>query len=506
MAVATVENPLRAGLRLGRTPQPATMAIFGVTGDLAQRKLLPALYNLKLDRLLPVGFSVVGVGRKEMTDNEFRSFVKTALEEFSRRPLVPAVWESMAEGLRYCAMDFQDHKSYRALAKTLDEVDGERGTGGNRVFYLSVPPSLFTTIIDCLGETKLNHQNHNFARVVIEKPFGHDLESAGTLNRDVNRVFREEQVYRIDHYLGKETVQNILVFRFSNGIFEPIWNRDYIDHIQITVAEAIGVGSRGGYYEEAGALRDMVANHMLQLLSLVAMEPPVDFLADDVRDEKVKVLKAIGPLTPDVPVVRARYGPGWIGGERVKGYLEEQGVPPDSRTESFVALKMLVDNWRWAGVPFYLRHGKRLPKRVTEIAIQFKRPPTRLFQTAGLPEANTLAFRIQPDEGISLRFIAKGPGQTLQLRPVTMDFLYGTSFDIDPPEAYERLLLDCLLGDSTLFTRRDEVEAAWTILDPLLQSWRDSYPWDLSTYESGTWGPVEAEELMARDGRVWRRL
>lgn len=490
-------------------PQPATMAIFGVTGDLARRKLLPAIYNLKLDRLLPVGFSVVGIGRKEMSDEEFREFVRTSLEEFSRRPLEPAVWESFAQGLRYCAMDFQDAGSYAGLSRTLDEVDAERGTGGNRVFYLSVPPSLFTPIIDCLGESGLNRQEDNFARLVIEKPFGHDLESAMNLNRDVNRVFRENQVYRIDHYLGKETVQNILVFRFGNGIFEPIWNRDYIDHVQITVAEAIGVGSRGGYYEEAGALRDMVANHMLQLLSLVAMEPPVDFQADAVRDEKVKVLKAIGPLTSDAPVVRARYGPGWSGGERAKGYLEEEGVAPDSRTETFVALKMVVDNWRWNGVPFYLRHGKRLPKRVTEIAIQFKRPPTRLFHTAvggGLPEPNTLAFRIQPDEGISLRFIAKGPGQTLQLRPVTMDFLYGTSFDIDPPEAYERLLLDCLLGDSTLFTRRDEVEAAWSILEPLLQTWRESYPWDLSTHEAGTWGPVEAEELLARDGRVWRRL
>jgi glucose-6-phosphate 1-dehydrogenase len=395
------------------------------------------------------------------------------------------------------------------LSKLLDSIDAKRGTGGNRVFYLSVPPSLFTTIVHCLGEAGLNRQEENFSRIIIEKPFGHDLESAIVLNREMNRVFRENQIYRIDHYLGKETVQNILVFRFSNGIFEPIWNREYIDHIQITVAETIGVGSRGAYYEEAGALRDMVANHMLQLLSLVAMEPPVDFVADAVRDEKVKVLKAIGPLTSDIPIVRARYGSGWVGGERAKGYLEEEGVPLDSRTETFVSLRMLVDNWRWAGVPFYLRHGKRLPKRVTEVAIQFKRPPAMLFPMAvggGVPQADTLAFRIQPDEGISLRFISTGPGQALQLRPVTMDFLYGTAFDIDPPEAYERLLLDCLLGDSTLFTRRDEVEAAWSILDPLLQTWRDSYPWDLSTHEAGTWGPVEAEELMARDGRVWRRL
>ncbi len=509
-----LENPLRHGMRTARTPEPCTMVIFGASGDLTRRKLIPALYNLALEQWLPAGFSVVGFARREDSDEVFRHHMEEAINAFSRRrPVQPAVWETFAQGLFYIPADFQDPGGYETLRERLDRIDHERGTQGNRVFYLATPPSFYPDIIRQLGRVGLNRGGRDgkgWARIIIEKPFGHDLASATALNHEVLQVFREDQVYRIDHYLGKETVQNLLVFRFANGIFEPIWNRRYVDHIQITVAESVGVEGRASYYEEAGALRDMVQSHMLQLLNLVAMEPPVAFDADAVRDEKVKVLRALRPIAPEQVgeyTARGQYGRGWVAGQEAPGYREEPGVAPDSTTETYVALKLFVDNWRWEGVPFYLRTGKRMPKRATEIAVQFQCPPHLLFHTAdGDPlQPNVLTMHIQPDEGISLRFSAKAPGASMQIRPVHMDFLYGSSFAIASPDAYERLLLDCMLGDSTLFTRRDEVEAEWAFITAILDGWsrapRPSFP----NYEAGSWGPASADELLARDGRQWRR-
>jgi glucose-6-phosphate 1-dehydrogenase len=541
---AVLTNPLRAGLRGERTPQPCAVVIFGATGDLTKRKLLPALYNLALENPLPAGFSIVAVARRPFTDEQWRQYVKDAINEFSRtRPVNPAVWETFSQGLFYHQTEFHDLAGYERLGQLLHRIDHERGINGNHLFYLATSPEYYPDIIQRLGQSKLahkegqghslaaSHRGHNhvdqhnkangdgdgdetaggWTRVIIEKPFGHDLESAKELNRKVLRVFSEDQVYRIDHYLGKETVQNILVFRFSNGIFEPIWNRRYIDNVQITVAEQVGVEGRAGYYEGAGALRDIIQNHMLQLLSLTAMEPPVGFEANAVRDEKVKVLHAI-PTLDLVQVskntVRAQYGEGWINGQRVPGYSEEPGVAPTSTTETYVALKLEVDNWRWAGVPFYLRTGKRLAKRVTEIDIEFKRPPFMLFKNTNVTELqpNVLSMRIQPDEGISLRFGAKVPGGTMRIRGVNMEFLYGSAFAGEPPEAYERLLLDCMLGDSTLFTRRDETEAAWGICTSILEGWADRPVSHLPLYEAGSWGPKEADALLERGGRDWRRL
>ncbi|MCL6649465.1 MAG: glucose-6-phosphate dehydrogenase [Chloroflexi bacterium] len=500
-------NPLRAG-PAERLAPPATFAIFGATGDLAQRKLLPALYNLYLDGLLPEAFALVGIGRRPGSDEHYREATLQAIQQFSRRAVDPARWPRFARFLHYWQMDPSDGTAYEQLARWLAILDVSAETQGNRVFYLATPPSLFPVIVRHLGAAGLAEERGAFARLVIEKPFGHDLASARELNAVVNAVFAEHQVYRIDHYLGKETVQNILVFRFGNGIIEPIWNRRYVDHCQITVAESSGIGSRAGFYEETGALRDVVANHMMQLVALVGMEPPLDLQADSVRDEKVKLLRAIQPLGPAqfTNVVRGQYTAGWIGGEWVPGYREEPGVAPDSQTETFVALKLLVENWRWAGVPFYLRHGKRLPRRVTEIAIQFKEPPRQFFSEAdgGRPPPNVLVLRIQPDEGISLRFVAKGPGPALTPREVTMDFRYATSFDRDPPEAYERLLLDCLNGDSTLFARRDEIEAMWAIFDQVLHHQREDPALALHFYPAGTWGPAEADHLLQREGRAWR--
>jgi len=512
-AAARVENPLREGMRLARTPQPCAMVIFGASGDLTRRKLLPALYNLALEQWLPAGFSVVGFSRRSDSDDEFRETMKGSVSEFSRRrPVQPAVWDSFAQGITYIPAEFQEADYYDRLRERLDEIDRARGTQGNRVFYLATPPSFYPDIIRQLGRAGLNHggmDGKGWARVIIEKPFGHDLQSAKDLNREVLQVFREDQVYRIDHYLGKETVQNILIFRFANGIFEPVWNRAYVDHVQITVAESVGVEGRASYYEEAGALRDMVQSHMLQLLNLTCMEPPIAFDAEAVRDEKVKVLRALRPLVPEEAArqaVRGQYGRGWVAGKEVAGYREEQGIAPDSSTETYVALKLFVDNWRWQGVPFYLRTGKSLPKRTTEIAVQFKSAPYMLFHPSGGEVApNVLTMHIQPDEGISLRFDSKVPGASLQIRPVHMDFLYGAAFNDQSPDAYERLLLDCMLGDSTLFTRRDEVEAEWTFIQGVLDGWagqgRPSFP----NYEAGSWGPAAADELLARDGRAWRK-
>jgi glucose-6-phosphate 1-dehydrogenase len=435
------------------------------------------------------------------------------INQFSRsRPAQPAVWDAFAEGLHYVQASYDDASGYRRLADLLEKLDRERGTAGNRVFYLATPPGAYSGIVEQLGASGLAQppSPDAWTRIIIEKPFGRDLETARELNRQLTSAFREEQIYRIDHYLGKETVQNILVFRFANGIFEPIWNRRYVDHVQITVAESIGLEGRGRYYDQTGALRDMVQNHLLQLLSLVAMEPPIAFDADAVRGEKVKVLHAVRPFGPsDVPnlTVRGQYGPGAVGAEDVPGYRQEPGVSPDSNIETYVAMKLFVDNWRWADTPFYLRTGKRLPRRVSEIAIQFKRAPHLLFRQAaeGL-EPNVLVLRIQPNEGISLRAGVKVPGPTIQIRSINLDFLYGLSFGVEQPEAYERLLLDCMLGDSTLFTRSDEVETAWALLMPILDTWADHPPPDFPNYPAGTWGPEAAHNLIEEDGRRWRRL
>jgi glucose-6-phosphate 1-dehydrogenase len=510
-SVVEAPNPLREGLRIKNSPEPCVMVIFGATGDLTHRKLLPALYDLALEQPLPAGFSVVGFARRPYTDEQFRQQALESVNQYCRqKPVNPQVWEGFAAGIHYLQADFHDAKGYEKLNNLLNMLDRERGTGGNRIFYLSTPPSQYPEIIQNLGAAGLNKSRKGWTRIIVEKPFGHDLASAKELNRQVGKVFREEQVYRIDHYLGKETVQNILVFRLANGIFEPVWNRRYVDHVQITVAENIGLEGRGGYYEEAGAIRDMVQNHTLQLLSLVAMEPPITFEANAVRDEKVKVLHALQPLVGQDVVtnlIRAQYGPGWVSGQQAVGYRQEPGVSPQSTTETYVAMKVFIDSWRWAGVPFYLRTGKHLPKRVTEIAIQFKQAPLMLFKRSeayGQVEPNVLTLRIQPDEGISLKFGAKVPGTEMQIRSVNMDFFYTSSFRAQP-EAYERLLLDCMLGDSTLFTRRDEVEAAWTFIQSILDEWGSEPAETIQTYETGSWGPQAADEFIWRDGRRWRR-
>jgi len=514
----TLVNPLREGLRLQRTPEPCVMVIFGASGDLTRRKLVPALYNLTRERLLAPNFAVVGVARRPIGTDAFREQMKSGINAFSRvRPVQENVWESFSQGIYYHQTEFNDDEGYERLRELLDSIDRERGTAGNRVFYLATAPSNYGEIAQKLSEHGLvnrpapgSKEEGPWHRIIVEKPFGHDFESARNLNDELSAVFAERQIFRIDHYLGKETVQNILVFRFANGIFEPIWNRRYVDHVQITVAESIGVEGRGGYYEESGALRDMVENHMLQLLALTCMEPPVSNDATGVRDEKVKLLHAIRPIRPeDVNkyTVRGQYGPGTSGGHIIPGYREEKGVEPRSTTETFVAMKLFIDNWRWADVPFYLRTGKGLPKRVTEVAIQFKPAPQLLFGQAGESlEPNVLALQIQPDEGISIKFGSKVPGPTVQIRAVNMDFRYGTYFGVEPPEAYERLLLDCMLGDSTLFTRRDETEVAWSLITAIMQGWAMSPPPEFPNYDAGAWGPERAHEFMARDGRTWRRL
>jgi glucose-6-phosphate 1-dehydrogenase len=499
-------------LRDERAVEPGVVVIFGASGDLTRRKLVPALYNLGLDRLMSGSGAMVGVARREIPNETFAGQLREGIEKHSRRPLDPEVWKEAVPRISYVPTTFDDLDGYRRLGEHLDDLDRRLGTEGNRLYYLATPPSAFPVIIDRLGESGLNRPGRGgrWARVVVEKPVGRDLDSARELNRVVNRVFDEKDVFRIDHYLGKETVQNLLVFRFANAIFEPIWNRKYVDHVQITVAESIGVEGRGGYYEESGTTRDMVQNHIFQLLCLTAMEPPFSLEADAIRDEKVKVLHALRPVDPGrvaEETVRAQYGPGVTGGKPVPGYKEEPGVASDSTTETYVALRLFIDNWRWAGVPFYLRSGKRLPKRVTEIALQFRDVPHRLFH-GGRDDrlvANTLAMRIQPDEGITLKFDSKVPGPNPRIQPVTMEFRYGTSFGQQPPEAYERLLLDALLGDATLFIRRDEVEASWRYIDRLFEGWSGGRA-DLPGHAAGTWGPSESDTLLARDGRAWRRL
>ncbi|MDQ6859166.1 MAG: glucose-6-phosphate dehydrogenase [Chloroflexota bacterium] len=499
-------NPLRAGPRIARTPQPCALVIFGATGDLTARKIVPALYNLALQRLLPAAFAVVGAARQPLSAEQFRANLHADLVQFSRtKPINEDVWASFAEQVQYVST--QEATGYDTLRQTLADLDVHAGTNGNRLFYLATPPSAYGPIIDLLKEHHLT-DNVN-ARVVVEKPFGHDLASATELSQKLQGVFTEDEIFRIDHYLGKETVQNILVLRFANGIFEPIWNRQYVDHVQITVAESLGIEERGAYYEQAGALRDIVQNHLLQLVALVGMEPPASFDAKSVRDEKLKVLRAIRPITEDETenhVVRGQYGSGFIEGAPVRAYREEDGIKSDSATETFLAIRAYIDNWRWEGTPFYLRTGKRLPKRTTEIAIQFRAAPHAVFsrEAAEGMEPNALVLRIQPDEGISLKFGAKVPVQGIRIRSVNMDFVYGASFMVDAPDAYETLILDALRGDATLFTRQDEVEQQWRFVDPIARAWADGHR-DPPIYPAGTWGPTEADLLIARDGRTWRK-
>jgi glucose-6-phosphate 1-dehydrogenase len=507
------ENPLREGLRLERVPDPFIFTLFGATGDLAHRKVVPALFQLWRTNLLPHEFVLVGIGRRDYSDESFRSDLRKSLDQYARvLPIDETAWKTFAERICYERLDFADAAGFDALHTRLDALERERQTRGNVLFYLATQPSAFGEIVGQLGRVGLDHEHHDagWRRVVIEKPFGHDLESARRLNKEVGKVFREQQVYRIDHYLGKETVRNLLVFRFANGIFEPIWNRRHIDHIQITVAESIGVEGRGSFYEETGASRDFLQNHLLQLMSLVAMEPPATFEADALRDEKVKVIRAVAEKTPDEmrrDIVRGQYGAGWIEGGEVPSYRDEPETDEASETETFVAARLFVDDWRWSDVPFYLRTGKRLPKRATEIAIQFKDVPHKLFrESATDPDPNLLAIRIQPDEGIMLRFGAKVPGLGIDVRSVTMDFTYGSAFAVDSPDAYETLILDALLGDASLFTRADEVEEAWGIVDPIIETWADLDPPSFPNYPAGTWGPPEADELLRRDGRRWRRI
>ena len=494
--------------------ESCVMVIFGASGDLTKRKLVPALWSLFQSRVLPEPFAVIGVSRTEMSNETFRANMREAVTDFARvQPPSPRVWERFAQALFYYSGDPADPGLYGGLGDFIRRIEGERGTGGNRLFYLSTPPSLYTHIVARLGEAGFNRADtpDAWVRLVIEKPFGRDLVSSQALNQVVASVFTESQVYRIDHYLGKETVQNILVFRFANGIFEPLWNRNHVDHVQITVSETLGVESRGAYYEESGALRDMIQNHILQLLCLVAMEPPVTFDAYPVRDEKTKVMRALRPIDPadvDAIAVRGQYGPGFVDGQRVKGYREEKGVSAESITETYAAVKLGVDNWRWAGVPFYLRTGKRLTKRTSEIAVQFRRTPHLVFRRnpeAIAEAANRLVLRIQPDEGISLQFGAKLPGPEPRIKAVEMDFDYHQAFGGEPPEAYERLLLDVMKGDATLFARGDWVDLAWEMLDPVLQAWSHGDPRKFPNYEAGTWGPAEADTLIEREGREWRR-
>ncbi|HEX6184148.1 MAG TPA: glucose-6-phosphate dehydrogenase [Pyrinomonadaceae bacterium] len=510
-APTAVENPLRVGMRLERAAEPCAVVIFGASGDLAKRKLIPALYRLVQERLLPAEFAIIGLGRTPMTDEEFRAKMKEAVVEFSESKAVDEeVWGSFAAGLQFLPSNIDRPECYGELAKRLEEVDRERGTQGNRLFYLSVAPEFYAEAVKQLGEAGLTKQDKGWVRVIVEKPFGTSLESARELNQQILKHLDEKQVFRIDHYLGKETVQNLLVFRFANGIFEPMWNRQYIDHVQITNAETVGVEGRGGYYEKSGVVRDMIQNHVFQVLSLVAMEPPSSLSAEDVRDEKIKAMNSAREFTPErvrLECVRGQYGAGSIGGKPVPGYREEKGVAPDSVTETFAAVTMWFDNWRWSGVPFYIRSGKRLAKRVTEIAIQFRAAPHALFGKAQDElSPNQLVIRIQPDEGITLRVAAKVPGQVTRIRDVNMDFRYGASFGVQLAEAYERLILDCILGDSTLYARKDMTERGWELVMPILEEWgarrADA---DFPNYEAGSWGPEESFKLLEQHGRRWRR-
>ena len=503
-------NPLRdpRDRRIPRVAGPCVLVMFGVTGDLARKKLMPAIYDLANRGLLPPGFSFVGFARRDWEDEDFAQLTYRAVKEYARTPFRDAVWQQLSEGVRFVSGSFDDDAAFDLLASCVMRLDEERGTGGNYAFYLSIPPGQFPTVVQQLKRSGLSDPSAGgWRRVVIEKPFGHDLASARELNDILEEVFPPDAVFRIDHYLGKETVQNILALRFANEMYEPIWNRGYVDHVQITMAEDIGIGGRAGYYDGIGAARDVIQNHLLQLLALVAMEEPVAFDADSLRMEKEKVLSAVR-LPADIAegTARGQYSAGWQGGRQVHGFLEEDGIPPDSRTETYAALRLGVDTRRWAGVPFYLRAGKRLPRRMTEIALIFQRAPHLPFSATDTEELgqNALVIRIQPDEGITVRFGSKVPGTAMEVRDVNMDFAYGESFTESSPEAYERLLLDVLIGDPPLFPRQAEVELGWRILDPVEDFWASRTKPD--QYPAGTAGPPSADALMARDNRAWRRL
>ncbi len=508
-------NPLRdpRDRRIPRVAEPCVLVLFGVTGDLATKKLLPAIYDLANRGLLPPGFALVGFARRDWEDEDFAQLTYDAVKAHARTPFRDTVWEQLAEGVRFVPGEFADDQAFDRLAETVNQLDAERGTGGNYAFYLSVPPKAFPQVVQQLKRSGLSTPPEGQAgrrpwrRVVIEKPFGHDLASAKELNAILSAVFPESSVFRIDHYLGKETVQNILALRFANTLYEPIWNRGYVDHVQITMAEDIGIGGRAGYYDGIGAARDVIQNHLLQLLALTAMEEPVSFEADALRTEKEKILSAVViPEDLAVGTARGQYAAGWQGGILVPGYLEEEGIPPDSTTETYAAIRLEVDTRRWAGVPFYLRTGKRLPSRMTEIALMFQRAPHLPFARTDTEELgqNALVIRVQPDEGITVRFGSKVPGSAMEVRDVNMDFAYGESFTESSPEAYERLLLDVLIGDPPLFPRQREVELSWRILDPIEAYWAGNAKPE--QYPAGTPGPSSADALIARDGRAWRRL
>jgi glucose-6-phosphate 1-dehydrogenase len=505
----TWNNPLRdeRDKRLPTIAGPCGLVIFGVTGDLSRKKLMPAIYDLANRGLLPPGFSLVGFARRDWADEDFGKVVHDAVKEHARTPFRQAVWDRLAEGCRFVQGAFDDDAAFDNLVATVKDLDQVRGTAGNHAFYLSIPPAAFPTVIKQLARTGLAAPTPNeWRRVVIEKPFGHDLTSARHLNKIVNEVFPEESVFRIDHYLGKETVQNILALRFANQLFEPIWNGNYVDHVQITMAEDIGLGGRAGYYDGIGAARDVIQNHLLQLLALVAMEEPISFDPKAVRAEKAKVLGATKPVGPFAETTaRGQYTGGWQGGQKVPGLLQEGGFAKDSITETFAAIELAVDTRRWAGVPFYLRTGKRLGRRVTEIAVVFKRAPHLPFDATSTEELgqNALVFRVQPDEGVTMRFGSKVPGNAMEVRDVSMDFSYGHSFTESSPEAYERLILDMLLGEPSLFPMNDEVELSWEILDPIIRSWRTGGRPE--PYQAGTWGPDSANKMLSRTGRHWRR-
>jgi glucose-6-phosphate 1-dehydrogenase len=508
----TERHPFLQGLSKHRGAPPTVVVIFGASGDLTARKLIPAIYNLSFDNLLPADFHLVGYGRKPLPDEEFRSMAQAAVKEFSRRELDPAVWKRVAASTTYVSGGYDEKAGFDRLAAHIKDIEKGVGSEVQSLFYISTPPSVFFPIIQNLGASGLGGRylgKPHHSKVIIEKPFGTDLDSAKALNAELRSVFDENQVYRIDHYLGKETVQDLLVQRFANSIFEPIWNRNYIDSVQITVAEDQGVGTRAGYYEESGCLRDMIQNHTTQLLALTAMEPPGSFEAEALRNEKVKLLKAVEPLDlgRHKDMARAQYTAGMIGGKKVPGYLQEEGISAHSATETFAALRLSINNWRWQGVPFYIRSGKRMPRRVSEIAVQFKCPPGTIFpQKEGFNLApNTLSFQIQPDEGLSLILNAKIPGLDTRTQPVKMSFRYATTFGSNTPEAYERLVLDAMIGDGTLFIRGDEAETSWGIYTPVLKYWHSQGRKGMETYEAGSWGPEGATELLASRGHAWRQ-
>lgn len=505
-------HPFLHGLSKHRGAPPTVLVIFGASGDLTARKLIPAVYNLAIDGLLPADFHLIGYGRKPIPDDEFRKDAAAAIKEFSRRELKDEIWAGLAPRTSYVGGGYDELAAFERLAQRIDEIQKEVGQEVQPLFYVSTPPSVFAPIIRNLGASGLASRHvgrPHQAKVIIEKPFGKDLASAQELNRVITSVFEESQVFRIDHYLGKETVQDLLVQRFANAIFEPLWNRNFVDHVQITVAEEVGVGSRAGYYEQSGALRDMIQNHTMQLLALTAMEPPVSLDAESIRNEKVKLLQAIQPLRLNgagSDVARAQYRAGLLGGKPVPGYMEEQDVAPESFTETYAALRLNINNWRWHGVPFYLRSGKRMARRVTEIAIRFKRAPGNIFAESERFQlaANTLAFQIQPDEGLSMILNAKIPGLETRTQPVKMNFKYATTFGSNTPEAYERLVLDAMIGDGTLFIRGDETERSWQLVTPILEHWKEQKRAGLDTYTAGSWGPKAAADLLAANGHEWR--